>query len=300
MLIREPAVVMNSKLNINHNTIFEETAKVIKQEALAAGQFFLTLHAPKCAQHARAGNFVHLQCDAQLGMRRPYSIMHADKQTCHIDILYKVVGRGSTLLTTRRSGDTIQCLGPIGNEFTVSKSTKYPLLLGGGVGIPPIVFFADQLKANKDLHPFVIMGSEIPFPFIAKPSKILMPGIPSEVIAAMPLLDDWGIPSRLTSQQGYRGCYQGYVHELAEKWLDSLDNKSGIEIFACGPTPMLQAVAAFAKKHLLPCQLSLEEHMACAVGGCAGCVVPYKEKGKVVAMKRVCVDGPIFNAENIY
>lgn len=237
-------------------------------------------------------------------MRRPYSIMRANKQTGHIDILYKLVGQGSSLLATRKAGDTIQCLGPIGNAFTVSESTTHPLLLGGGVGIPPMVFLAEELnqkKSNKgkDLNPFVIMGSEIPFPFTAKPSKILMPGVPNEVIAAMPLLDDWGIASRLTSQQGYSGCFQGYVHELAEKWVDSLDDKSGVEIFACGPTPMLQAVAAFAKKYSLPCQLSLEEHMACAVGGCAGCVVPFKENDKVIA-KRVCVDGPIFNAENIY
>lgn len=243
---------------------------------------------------------MHLQCDQQLAMRRPYSIMRADKQTGYIDILYKVVGQGSSLLATRKAGDNIQCLGPIGNEFTVSESTTHPLLLGGGVGIPPMVFLAEELKANNNLHAFVIMGSEIPFPFTAKPSKILMPGIPNDVIAAMPLLDDWGVASRLTSQQGYQGCYHGYVHELAEKWVKSLDDISGVEIFSCGPTPMLQAVAAFAKRHKLPCQLSLEEHMACAVGGCAGCIVPYKENEKVVAMKRVCVDGPIFKSENIY
>lgn len=239
-------------------------------------------------------------------MRRPYSIMRADKQSGHIDILYKVVGQGSTLLSTRKAGDTIQCLGPIGNEFSISDTTTHPLLLGGGVGIPPMVFLADELRQkinmDKKLNPFVIMGSEIPFPFTAKPSKIVVPGIPDGVIAAMPLLDDWGIASRLTSQQDYQGCYPGYVHELAEKWVESLDetSKQGIEVFSCGPTPMLQAVAAFAKKHNLPCQLSLEEHMACAVGGCAGCVVPFKESDKVVAMKRVCVDGPIFNSENIF
>ena len=126
--------------------------------------------------------------------------MRADKQSGHIDILYKVVGQGSTLLSTRKAGDTIQCLGPIGNAFTVSETTTHPLLLGGGVGIPPMVFLADELRQkinmDKKLHPFVIMGSEIPFPFTAKPSKIVVPGIPDGVIAAMPLLDDWGIASR--------------------------------------------------------------------------------------------------------
>ncbi len=79
-----------------------------------------------------------------------------------------------------------------------------------------------------------------------------------------------------------------------------IDRANGVEVFACGPTKMLKAVAEFAKRNQLPCQVSLEEHMACAVGGCAGCVVPYKENNKVTAMKRVCVDGPIFSAENVY
>ena len=227
--------------------------------------------------------------------------MRADKNTGQIDILYKVVGSGSSYLASRKSGDSIQCLGPIGNHFKLGEKTTHPLLLGGGVGIPPMVFFANKLKSQKNIHPFVIMGSEIPFPFSTKPSKIVVQNISNEVIAAMPLLDDWGIASRLTSQQGYQGCYQGFVHELAEQWIQGLDEqtKRGVEIFSCGPTLMLEAVADLAKKYSLPCQISLEEHMACAVGGCAGCIVPYKANDNVIA-KRVCVDGPIFNAENIY
>jgi dihydroorotate dehydrogenase electron transfer subunit len=235
-------------------------------------------------------------------MRRPFSIMRSDPHIGTIDILYKIVGQGSAALATRKAGDTIQCLGPIGNAFILSNRTTHPLLLGGGVGIPPMIFFADELRKNSSLTPFVMMGSEIPFPFTTKPSKILVPNIPSDVIAAMPLLDDWGVASRLTSQQGYQGCFEGYVHQLAEHWFKNLDHKiqHGVEVFACGPTKMLKAVAEFAKRNQLPCQVSLEEHMACAVGGCAGCVVPYKENNKVTAMKRVCVDGPIFSAENVY
>ena len=260
------------------------------------------MRAPKCAQHANAGNFVHLQCDTQLAMRRPFSIMRSDAKLGTIDILYKIVGQGSKYLSTKKTGDKLQCLGPIGNAFQVSPSTTHPLLLGGGVGIPPMIFLAEEIRKQKNLAPFVIMGSEIPFPFTVKPSKIIISNIPSEVIAAMPLLDDWGIASRLASLQGYQGCFIGYVHELAEHWFKHLDDNTqrGVEIFACGPELMLEAVAAFAKRYHLPCQLSLEEYMACAVGGCAGCVVPYKENNEVVAMKRVCVDGPVFHAENIF
>ncbi len=228
--------------------------------------------------------------------------MQTNKEKGQIEILYKIVGDGSKELAHRRAGESIQCLGPIGNAFKLSDNTTHPLLLGGGVGIPPMIFLADEFRQDTRISPFVIMGSEIPFPFTSKPSKIVVPNIPNDVIASMPLLDDWGIASRLTSKQNFPGCFDGFVHELAEIWFSSLDDKTkqGVEIFACGPTLMLEAVANFAKRHQIPCQLSLEEYMACAVGGCAGCVVPYKENETVSAMKRVCVDGPIFNSLNIF
>jgi dihydroorotate dehydrogenase electron transfer subunit len=120
------------------------------------------------------------------------------------------------------------------------------------------------------------------------------------VIAANPLLEDWGIASRLASRQGYAGCYEGLVTELATRWIDGLGDaaREDVEIFACGPTPMLKAVQALAAQYGLPAQLSLEEYMACAVGGCAGCTVRVNLPGGP-AMKRVCVDGPVFEASMI-
>jgi dihydroorotate dehydrogenase electron transfer subunit len=116
----------------------------------------------------------------------------------------------------------------------------------------------------------------------------------------MPLLEDWGIPARLTSLQGYEGCHNGYVTDLADLWLQSLgaDGLAQVEIFACGPTPMLKAVASLAAHYELPCQVSLEEFMACAVGGCAGCTVRINTP-EGPAMKRVCVDGPVFDAATV-
>jgi dihydroorotate dehydrogenase electron transfer subunit len=117
----------------------------------------------------------------------------------------------------------------------------------------------------------------------------------------MPLLEDWGIASRLTSLQGYAGCYEGYVSDLARLWLEQLsaEERAEVEVFACGPHPMLQAVATLAREFKLPCQVSLEEFMACAVGGCAGCVVPVQTNAGI-AMKRVCVDGPVFDARAVF
>ena len=193
-------------------------------------------------------------------------------------------------------------MGPIGMPFSPTRPRA--LLLGGGVGLPPMVFLAKYLINSDagDAHkPFVIMGSEVPFPFKAQPSKIIVPGLPDGIIATMPLLEDWGVSCRLTSKQGYAGCFDGYVTDLARIWLTSLSEKqrNELEIFACGPHPMLESIAQLAKEFDLPCQVSLEEFMACAVGGCAGCTVEVNND-EGTCMKRVCVDGPVFDARHVF
>jgi dihydroorotate dehydrogenase electron transfer subunit len=166
-----------------------------------------------------------------------------------------------------------------------------------------MVFLAEALASDRraEWKPLVLMGSEIPFPFQSRPSTILVPGIPDGVIASMPLLDGWGIPSRLASRSGFPGCFDGFVTELAATWLSTLDKRAHdeVEIFACGPTPMLEAAAKVAARFGVPCQVSLEEFMACAVGGCAGCAVRVKTPSGP-AMKRVCVDGPVFDGYTVF
>jgi dihydroorotate dehydrogenase electron transfer subunit len=234
-------------------------------------------------------------------MRRPLSIMRANAAEGWIEVLYKVVGIGLRHLATRRAGDVVSTLGPIGKGFTAHRERPRALLVGGGVGIPPMIFLAETLVSQGGWRPLVLMGSEIPFPFHARPSTILLPGVPAGVIASMPLLEEWSVPSRLASFQDFPGCFQGYVTSLAAAWLESLGpaELAQVEMFACGPTAMLRAAAAVAKRFAIPCQVSLEEFMACAVGGCAGCtVLVQSESGP--AMKRVCVDGPVFEAATVF
>ena len=284
------------------DTIFVEDAAVLQHQALAAGQYLLRLAAPATAERALPGSFIHLRCHEDLPMRRPMSIMRADPGAGWIDILYKIHGQGTDKLARAGNGDTINLLGPIGNPFKLRGYRNIPLLIGGGVGIPPMVFLAEHmLKQAGTVTPFAILGSEIPFPFNPRPSRILVEGIPDAAIACMPLLEDWGIASRLTSRQGYAGCYDGFVTDLARHWLSGLDQeqRQQVEIFSCGPTPMLRAVAALAGEFSLPCQVSLEEYMACAVGGCAGCTVPVYKNG-AASMQRVCVDGPVFQADEVF
>lgn len=281
--------------------IFLEEAEVLSQQSHPGAQHQIRLQAPQCAIHARPGSFVHLQCDPLQPLRRPLSILRASPQQGWVELLYKVVGTGTQLLAGRRAGERISLLGPIGQPFIPRPERPRPLLVGGGVGLPPMIFLAEVLRGQRAWQPLAILGSEVPFPFPVVPSQFLLPGIPVGVIGAMPLLEDWGIPSRLASLQGYPGCFEGYVTELARTWLTALapEQRAEVEVFACGPHPMLEAVARLARDFDLPCQVSLEEFMACGVGGCAGCVVEVTTPNGP-AMKRVCVDGPVFDALSVF
>lgn len=284
----------------NRGTIFLEDALVLQQTAFDGNQYVLRVEAPRCAAHARPGTFVHLTCDPGIPMRRPLSIMRADPAGGWIEILYKVVGPGLQALASRKAGERISTLGPIGQPFIPHPDKPRALLIGGGVGIPPMVFLAERLRATA-YQPLVLMGSEIPFPFRTRPSRIVVAGIPDGSIACMPQLDEWGVASRLASRSDFPGCFDGFVTQLADHWLAALtaEARAEVEIFACGPTPMLEATAKLARRHAVACQVSLEEFMACAVGGCAGCTV-LVQTAEGPAMKRVCVDGPVFDAYTVF
>lgn len=302
----------------HRDTIFAEDGTLLAGQEYPGRQYLIRLRAPRCAASARPGAFVHLTCDGARPMRRPLSLMRVSAAEGWIDLLYKVVGPGLEALSQQPVGATISVLGPIGRGFEPHATRPRTLLVGGGVGIPPMVFLAETLKdaarasarapgtrdADEGMRwqPLVLMGSEIEFPFRARPSRILLPGMPPEAIACMPLLEDWGIGSRLASLADFPGCYRGYVTELASHWLASLEPAAlaEVEVFACGPTPMLQAMARVARRFGVPCQVAVEEFMACAVGGCAGCAVPVVQADGSLAMKRVCVDGPVFDADAVY
>lgn len=285
----------------HRQTIPLESAEILAQTAFASGQYVLRVRSPNCADNALPGQFAHLQCDPSLPMRRPLSIMRTDPDQGWVEFLYKVVGTGTGLLAQRLPGERISLLGPIGRPFEPDHHRHRPLLIGGGVGIPPMIFLADHLRRQTKFQPLVLMGSEVPFPFAAEPSKFMLPEMPQGVIASMPLMEDWNVPSRLASLQGYPGCHQGFVTDLARHWLDRLyqDQRRQVILYACGPHSMLEACASVALEYSIPCQISLEEYMACAVGGCAGCVVRIQTDAGP-AMKRVCVDGPVFSAASIF
>lgn len=287
----------------HRNTIFVEDARVIAEQAFPGHQYVLRLAAPRCAAAAIPGSFVHIQCDPDIPMRRPLSIMRADATAGWIEVLFKVVGRGLEALAASRPGGHISIIGPIGHGFMPDPRRPKAVLIGGGVGMPPLAFLAERLALTlgDPWRPIAFFGSELPFPF--KPARDDTPihGLDHRWNACMPVLQEVGVLSRLATLAGFDGCYPGYVTALAGEWLAALrhDERGQVAIYSCGPHAMLQAAAKLARDFDVPCQVCLEEFMACGVGGCAGCAVPVlTENGP--AMKRVCVDGPVFDAKAVY
>jgi len=280
----------------------EDDAEILEHVAHPGDQWVLKLQAPQCAARAQPGQFVHLQCDPRLPMRRPLSIQRVHPEQGWVEFLYKAVGEGTSALSRQPVGARLSVLGPIGQPFVLNPERPLRLLIGGGVGIPPMIFLADHLRQRRlAAQTRTILGSEVPFPFRPRPSEILWPGLPDGAIATMPLLEDWGIACRLTSRAGIPGAHPGFVTDLARSWLAELEPAllAQVELYACGPHAMLEACAALAAEFEIPCQVSLEEYMACAVGGCAGCTVAVRTPAGV-AMKRVCVDGPVFAADTVF
>ena len=174
----------------DRNTIFVEDGEILEVQAFPGEQFVQRIRAPKCAAAARPGSFIHITCADALPMRRPLSIMRANEDW--IEILFKNVGDGLRALSRKRRRRRGECARP--DRPTLQPGPGAPALsaLGGGVGIPPMVFLADRLRNDTRYRPLAILGSELPFPFELAPSRLAAPGIDAAAISTMPLLESWG------------------------------------------------------------------------------------------------------------
>jgi dihydroorotate dehydrogenase electron transfer subunit len=282
------------------DTIILSDSRILVQTRHAGEQFVLRLSAPEAAKTAVAGSFAHIQCDPSIPLRRPLSIMAVDAESGWLEFLYRPIGPGLKSLSAKQAGDRVSMLAPIGNGFDLDPARPRVIAIGGGVGIPPMIMLAQQIKDDSGFLPLVIMGSEVPFPFeLAAPRENA--AWPNASTASLQLLEDWRVPSRLASNAGLAGAFAGYVTDIARQEISQLGvtDRAATQIVACGPEPMLKAVAALAVDFDLPCQIAVEEYMACGVGGCAGCtILIHGPDGP--AMKRVCVDGPVFDARAVY
>ena len=285
----------------HRGTLFLEDAEILQHESHPRSQYVLRINAPLAARRAEPGTFAHLRCSADVPMRRPLSIMRADADAGWLELLYKPIGHGLAALAERKPGENVSCLAPIGRGFNVSTARPRIIAIGGGVGIPPMIFLAERLRDKPPFDVTVLMGSEIPFPFELTPARDALPNMPADASSSVALLSEWGIASRLASRAGLAGAFDGFVPELAERLLAQLSPSElrRTQLYGCGPEAMLRATARLAQRFGVACELALEEFMACGVGGCAGCTVQI-ETPDGPAMKRVCVDGPVFDANAVY
>lgn len=249
---------------------FKEQAVIIRQEEISYGIYSMWLKTEQIAEMAKPGQFISLYChDGSRVLPRPISICEIDKKDSALRIVYRVAGKGTEEFSRLSTGDLIEIVGPLGNGFPLKE--KKAFLIGGGIGIPPMVELAKQLNCEKQM----VLGYRDTV-FLQEEFK----GLGGMYVA---------------TEDGSYGTEGNVLDAIRENGLDAEI------IYACGPTPMLRAIKEYAMANGIECWLSLEEKMACGIGACLACVCKSKEKDSHshVNNKRVCKEGPVFRAEEV-
>ena len=243
------------------------TAKVLSQREIAPRIYDLWLESGLAAQ-AKPGQFIGVYPkNAATLLPRPISICEVNGERTALRIVYRIAGKGTAEFSTLKENDSIDILGTLGNGFSLEAGRgKRCFLMGGGIGIPPMLQLARELEADKSM----IMGYRDGNLFLA---------------------EDFGKYGRVyvATEDGSRGTKGNVLDAIEENGL-----KADV-IYACGPMPMLRAVKEYARRQGIRAYISLEEHMACGVGACLGCATPMTDG----TMKHVCKDGPVFDASEV-
>ena len=249
------------------------TAKVVSQQALTDDIFSMWIQADEIAGAAVPGQFISVYTkDTGKLLPRPISLCQVDKEKGQLRIVYRVVGAGTSQFSGYQAGDDIEIMGPLGNGFPLERAAgKKVFLIGGGIGIPPMLELARQLDCEKQ----AVLGYRDVLFLNDEFEKF------SDVYVA--------------TEDGSAGTKGNVLDAIRENGL-----KADV-IFACGPTPMLRALKAYAEEHEIECWLSLEEKMACGIGACLACVCQSKEvdEHSHVHNKRICKYGPVFLAQEV-
>ena len=220
----------------------------------------------------RAGQFLHVACGEANLLRRPISVALAypDEPEDTAALIFEVKGEGTRWLARRQVGDTVDVLGPLGNGFAVEQGGRY-LLVGGGIGTPPLLGYAEAFRQNA----VAVLG-------FRSADRVILEERYREACKEVYLCTDDG-------SAGRHGFVDAQVRDILEK------DKNFTAILACGPRPMLKSVAKAAAEFGVPCQVSMEERMACGVGACLGCAIQMADG----TMQHVCKDGPVFDAGEV-
>ena len=264
---------------------YDIPARIVRHQALNPDHFLMTLRAPAIARAARPGQFVMLQVREGRDplLRRPMSI-YRRLPGGNLQVLYKVVGEGTGHLSRQRPGTLLKTLGPLGNGFRIAAATggsaaPRPVMVAGGIGIAIFPFLAERLARAR--RPLLLFGARRRRDLVAR--GFFRPR---------------GIGVRVATEDGSAGL-RGFVTQLLEPILRDANEGAKVELFVCGPTPMLRAVGELARRSGAPCQLALESHMPCGIGVCLGCVVAGPADASGPTYRRVCTEGPIFEAAEV-
>ncbi len=253
----------------------KDILKVVESKEIVKDIFSLTVENEWMAKEAKAGQFVNLYTnDAARLLPRPISICDADREKNTIRFVYRIAGKGTREFSELKAGDELMGLGTIGNGFALSKGENL-ILIGGGIGIPPMLCCAKELK-KLGKRVVAVLGYRNADTFLLEEFKEIC-----ETVVA--------------TEDGSLGTKGNVIDAIKE------ENVSGDMILACGPMPMLRGIKKYSEENGIKAQISLEERMACGVGACLGCVcrTVKKDDHSHVNNARVCKDGPVFMAEDV-
>ena len=246
-------------------------ARVESQVQLADGVYSMELLAPEIASAARAGQFISVYTkDKSKLLPRPISLCGIDRERGILRIVYRVAGAGTAEFSAYRAGDSVEIMGPLGNGFTLKD--KKAILIGGGIGVPPMLELMKELSCERT----AVLGYRDQQLFLK-----------DEFEACGPVC--------VATEDGSAGTKGNVLDAIRANGVE------GAVIYACGPTPMLRAIKAYAAENAIECYISLEERMACGIGACLACVCQSKDvdSHSHVHNKRICKDGPVFAAEEV-
>lgn len=262
--------------------MIQEKATVLWNREKGPGYFSMGLSCPGYAA-AKPGQFVMVRVSRQETplLRRPFSIhrlLLKEGLAAGIELLYKVVGAGTAILARTAPGAVLDVLGPIGNGFSIPEDCRRAYLVGGGIGVPPLVFLATALeKTGMDMSG----------------CRMFLGGRSREDLLCGEEFEALGIPVQFTTDDGSAGDHCLVTHPLE---MAAASSPPDI-LYACGPLPMLACIVGISDKYNIPCQVSIESMMACGIGACLGCAV--QKRGDSESYWHVCKDGPVFDAKQL-
>ncbi|MDI6731745.1 MAG: dihydroorotate dehydrogenase electron transfer subunit [Candidatus Margulisbacteria bacterium] len=258
----------------------QENCRILQHQQIASTVFKLTLSSPNLCQEAKPGQFVNIRVSSKYDplLRRPLSLHRIIKKDNAFQLLYEVVGKGTAILSQTKPGDDLDILGPLGSGFSLPSEKQTIILVGGGMGVAPLVNLAEKIKDQRpktkdQIIAFIGAGTKAKL-YCEKDFK----QIADKVL--------------ISTDDGSHG-EKGFVSDLLYSRLTIHDSRPA-SIYACGPYAMLEAISNIARKNKIPCQVSMEAKMACGIGTCMGCVIKTKN-----GYKKVCDDGPVFDAAEI-